>query len=91
MSSSLGKKSHVIPITSMLGKLPTVHSGENGSIPYQYSGINSLNRSNAHVESAPGSGNGSQMYFVNSWAMRYSRRLARSVNEGDILWKALYI
>ena len=60
---------YVIPISSILGKLPTVRAGDIGTIPYQYSGTNRLNRNIASADSAQGSANGSPMYFVNSWAL----------------------
>ena len=62
---------YVIPISSILGKLPTVRADsaeDTGTIPYQYSGTNRFSRNIARADSAQGSGNGSPMYFVNSWA-----------------------
>ena len=62
------KTENVIPITSILGKLRTVRAGDTGTIPYRYCGTNRFNRKIARADSAQGSGNGSPMYFVNSWA-----------------------
>ena len=64
---------YVIPITSILAKLLTVRAGDTGTIPYRYSGTNHFNRSIARADFAPGSGNGSPIYFVNSWALGWSR------------------
>ena len=60
---------YVIPITPILGNLPIVRSGDTGTIPYRYCGTNRFNRNVARADSDPGSGNGSPMYFVNSWAL----------------------
>ena len=61
---------YVIPISSssILGKLPTVHAGDTGTIPYQHSGTNRFSRNIARADSAQGGGNDSPIYFVNSWA-----------------------
>ena len=65
---------YVIPISSTLGKLPTVRAGDTGTIMIHYRchGKNRFNRSVARADSAPGSGNGSPMYFVNSWDLGWS-------------------
>ena len=54
-------------------KIVIVRVGDTGTIPFRYSGTNCFNRSVARADSAPGSGNGSPMYFVNSWALGWSR------------------
>ena len=59
---------YVIPISSILGKLPTVRAGDTGTIPYQYGGTNRFSRNIARADCAQGSGNDSPMCFVNSWA-----------------------
>ena len=59
----------VIPITFILEKLLTVRTGDTGTIPYRYRCTNRFNRGVALADSAPGFGNGSPMYFVNSWAL----------------------
>ena len=63
---------YVIPFTPLcpiLGKSPTGRAGVTWTIPYLCSGTNHFDR-NAY--SAPGSVNGSPMYFVNSWAMGWT-------------------
>ena len=64
---------YVIPISSILGKLPTVRAGDTGTIPHRYRGTNRFNRHIARADSSPGSGDGSPMYFVNSWALGWAR------------------
>ena len=63
---------YVMPISSILGTLPLVRAGDTGTIPYHMRG-----RSNSFpggkADTAPGKGDGSRLYFVNSWAMRWSR------------------
>ena len=60
---------YVIPIDSILGKLPVVPVGDTGTIPH---------RLRNHFEGAPGdcregSGDGCSMWFVNSWTLGWSR------------------
>jgi hypothetical protein len=56
---------YVIPVESILGKLPGVPVGDTGTIPHRlrkdYSG--------APGDRRPGSGDGCRMWFVNSWAL----------------------
>ena len=60
---------YVIPIESILGKLPVAPVGDTGNIPHSL-----CNR----FEGAPGdrregSGDGCRMWFVNSWGLGWSR------------------
>ncbi len=57
---------YVISITSILEKLPTVRAGDTETILYRYCCTNRLDRNITHADSAPGSGNRSPVYFVNS-------------------------
>ena len=50
-----------------------MRAGDTETIPYRYRGTNRFNRNIARADFAQGSGNGSPMYFVNSWAMGWSR------------------
>ncbi len=47
---------YVIPITAILGKLPTVRAGDTEDTPYRYRGTNRFDRNIARADSAPGSG-----------------------------------
>jgi hypothetical protein len=60
---------YVIPISSIL---PTVHAGDTGAIPHLYRGTNRFNRHIARADSSSWSGDGSPMYFVNSWALGWA-------------------
>jgi hypothetical protein len=73
---------YVIPISSIP---PTVRAGDTGTIPHQYSGTNSFNR-HTRADSSPWSGDGSPMYFVNSWALGW---VLWYVNKGDLLGQSL--
>ena len=67
---------HTSPAARLQGcSLPaaTVRAGDTGTIPYRYRGTNFFNRNIARADSAQGSGYGSPMYFVNSWALGWSR------------------
>ena len=65
-------------ISSILGKLPLVRAGDTGTIPHKYlagtrSGAHRYDHAIARADSAPGAGDGCLMYFVNSWALGWSR------------------
>ncbi len=60
---------YVIPIQSILGKLPLVSVGDTGTIPHSMRNA----FSGAPVDRRQGAGHGCQMWFVNSWASGWSR------------------
>ena len=60
---------YVILIQSILGKLPVVPVGDTGTIPHHLR----HHFSGAPGDSRPGSGDGCRMWFVNSWALGWSR------------------
>ncbi len=60
---------YVVPIESILGKLPVVPVGDTGTIPHRMR--NAL--PGAPGDSRPGAGDGCRMRFVNSWALGWSR------------------
>ena len=62
---------YVIPIQSILGKLPLVPVGDTGTIPHSM--CNAF--SGAPGDRRPGAGDGCRMWFVNSWALGWSRDL----------------
>ena len=71
-SSCTGVPSYVLPIECILGKLPVVPVGATGTIPF------SMRRSaadfvDAAFDSAEGTGDGSMWWYVNTWALGWSR------------------
>jgi hypothetical protein len=58
----------VIPIQSILGKLPVVPVGDTGTIQYHLR--NTFSGTPCHCRL--GAGNGCKMWFVNSWALGWS-------------------
>ena len=71
---------YVLPITStrILRRLPVVWAGDTGIIPFGYcsgcrNGAHRYNHDLASVDSSRGAGDGFPMYFVNSWALGWSR------------------
>ncbi len=69
---------YVVPVSSVLGRLPVVRAGDTGTIPFKYSaglrnGARRYDHNLARADSAPGAADGCPMYFVNSWAMGWSR------------------
>ncbi len=59
---------YVIPIQSILGKLPVVSVGDTGTIPYHLRNT----FSGAPGDRLMGAGDGCKMWFVNSWALGWS-------------------
>ena len=67
--TSLTTRNQFIPIESILGKLPVVPVGDTGTIPHRL-----RNRfAGAPGDRREGSGDGCRMWFVNSWALGWSR------------------
>ena len=60
---------YVIPIQSILGKLPLVPVGDTGTVPHRMRNT----FSGAPGDRRPGAGDGCRMWFVNSWALGWSR------------------
>ncbi len=60
---------YVIPIQSILGKLPVDPVGDTGTIPYHL--CNTF--SGAPGDRRLGAGDGCKMWFVNSWALGWLR------------------
>ena len=69
---------YVLPIASILGRLPVVRAGNTGTIPFRYRDCsrNCFHRYNqdlAKADTSPGGGDGCPLYLVNSWALGWSR------------------
>ena len=69
---------YVLPASSVLGRLPVVRAGETGTTPHKFraglrSGAHRYNHDLARFDSSRGPGDGCPMYFVNSWALGWSR------------------
>ena len=62
---------YVVPIQSILGKLPVVPVGDTGTIQHRMRNT----FPGAPGDRRPGAGDGCRMWFVNSWALGWSRDL----------------
>ncbi len=62
---------YVIPIEHILGKLPVVPVGDTGTIPHHLFNV----FQGAPSDRRPDAGDGCKMWFVNSWALGWSRDL----------------
>ncbi len=60
---------YVIPVEHILGKLPLVTVGDTGTIPHHLRNL----FPGAPGDRKPDAGDGCRMWFVNSWAMAWSR------------------
>ena len=67
---------YVLPIMSILGRLPEVWAEDTGTILFKYracccDGAHRYDSTLGKADTSPGAEDGCPMYFVNSWA-RYS-------------------
>jgi len=60
---------YVVPVESIIGKLPVVPVGDTGTVPHGMA----ARLAGAYGESRPGAGVGCPMWYVNSWALGWSR------------------
>ena len=60
---------HVLPIENILGKLPVVPVGDTGTIPFR----SRVPCDRAYGDRGKGAGDGCPLWYVNSWAMGWSR------------------
>jgi hypothetical protein len=59
---------YVLPVESILGKLPVVPVGETGTIPYCMEDF-----VGSAFDTREGAGDGSRRWYVNTWALSWSR------------------
>ena len=67
---------YIIPISStgILGKLPLIPVGETGTIPFSMR--DKLHEfDGASCDTKPGEGDGCKLWYVNPWAMSWSREM----------------
>lgn len=62
---------YVLPIENILGRLPVVPVGDTGTIPH---GMRNAFEG-AYADSSPGAGDGCPLWYVNSWALGWSREI----------------
>ena len=68
---------YVIPVKSILGKLPVVPVGDTGTIPHTMRGGERARdlKGAARCDREMGKGDGTRWWFVNNWAMGWSREI----------------
>ncbi len=68
---------YVIPVESILGKLPVVPVGDTGTIPHTMRAERARDLDGARCVREMGKGDGTRCWFVNNWAMVWSREIQR--------------
>ena len=63
---------YVLPVESILGKLPVVPVGETGTIPYCML-QHAEDFVGAAFDTREGAGDGSRWWYINTWALSWSR------------------
>ena len=65
---------YVCPITAILGKVPMVRAGNTGTIPFSVRGRERAYYPGGKCDSAPDKGDGSRLWYINTWAMKWSQK-----------------
>jgi hypothetical protein len=63
---------YVLPVEYILGKLPVVPVGDTGTIPYSMR-QHAEDFVGAAFDTSVGAGDGSRWWYVNTWALSWSR------------------
>jgi hypothetical protein len=63
----------VLPVESILGKLPVVPIGDTATIPFAMR-KNARDIVDAAFDTSEGSGDGSRWCYINTWALSWSRK-----------------
>ena len=64
----------MLPVEHIFGKVPVVPVGPTGTIPFSMRGPSHAQDSvDAAFDSSEGAGDGSRWWFINSWALGWSR------------------
>jgi hypothetical protein len=63
---------YVLPVEYILGKLPVVPVGDTGTIPYSMR-QHAEDFVGAAFDTRDGAGDGSRLWYVNTWALSWSR------------------
>jgi hypothetical protein len=67
---------YVLPVESILGKLPVVSVGDTGTIPYSvWQHAADSDFIGAAFDTREGAGDGSRWWYINTWALSWSREL----------------
>ena len=66
---------YVIPVESILSKLPVVPVGDTGTIPHTMRAERARELVGARCNREIGKGDGNCWWFVNNWAMGWSREI----------------
>ena len=64
----------VRPITAILGKVPMVRAGNTGTIPFNMRGHERAYYPGGRCDSVVDKGDGSRLWYVNTWAMKWSQK-----------------
>ena len=64
---------YVVPVSSILGRLPLVPVGTTGTIPFEMLG-ESLEFPGAFCDKSKDAGNGCRWWYINSWALSWGTK-----------------
>ena len=59
----------VVPVSSLLGRLPLIPAGDSGTIPHSMHGLMSASYPGGECDNTDQPGTGSVLFYINSWAM----------------------
>ena len=59
----------IVPVSSLLGRLPLIPAGDTGTIPHSMHGRMDMCYPGGECDNVDKPGTGSALYYINSWAM----------------------
>jgi len=59
----------IVPVTSILGRLPLVPVGNTGTIPFSMASKQQAHFPEGTCDRANAPGSGSKLFYINTWAM----------------------
>ncbi len=63
---------YVVPVSSIVGRIPVVHVGETGTIPFDMSKkAEDFPDASFDYKKRAGHGDGSSWWYINSWALKW--------------------
>ena len=66
----------VLPITSILGRLPLARAGTTGTIPHRMAALERTHYPGGRCDSSPGAGDGCSVWYTCPWTMDWSETLS---------------
>ena len=70
----------IVPVSSLLGRLPLIPAGDTGTIPHSMHGRMDMCYPGGECDNVDKPGTGSALYYINSWAMVFPLTILQTEN-----------